>query len=128
MNDIKKSKKYVLLSKLIKKLNEIDYYQTFAKTLLVTTNSIPKDSNNTNYVEYMFHYFIDNENLNIYYNNKEFNTENFKKFSEFLSINFSPPNTDWGKEIYINLNDLKKLYANKCIVFPVSLIKEIQDL
>ena len=66
MNDIDSSKKYISLSKLINRLSEIEYYQTFAKTLLMATESIPSDTRNNNYVEYMFHYFIDNENLDFY--------------------------------------------------------------
>ena len=30
----------------------------------------------------------------------------------------------WGKEVFIEVKELKKLYANKCIVLPNALLKE----
>ncbi len=126
MSDTEVSRNFILLSKLINRLSEIEYYQTFAKTLLVTTNNKPKDSNKAKNVEYMFHYFIDNELLNIYHENKIIDTNSFNTFEDLISTDANKEILNWKEQIYINLNDLKILYANKCIVFPVSLIKEIQ--
>ena len=33
-------------------------------------------------------------------------------------------NSIWKNEVYIEIKELKKLYANKCIVFPSSLLTE----
>ena len=131
MNSIEPSKNYISLGKLINRLSEIEYYQTFAKTLLMATDAIPSDSDNNNYVKHMFHYFIDNENLDVYANNQIIDKNKFNSFQEFLDQSNTEQEAnaqlDWNKDIYIDLNDLKKLYANKCIVFPVALIRELQN-
>ena len=131
MNSTEQSKNYISLGKLINRLSEIEYYQTFAKTLLMTTDTIPSDPDNKNYVKHMFHYFIDNENLDVYANNQIIDKNKFNSFQEFLdqcnTEQEANAQLDWNKEVYIDLNDLKKLYANKCIVFPVALIRELQS-
>jgi len=58
---------YVLLSNVIRKLRDKDYYRTFAKTLIMTNlpdRAIPSDEN---LVKEMFQHFIENNNLQIYY-------------------------------------------------------------
>lgn len=122
MNNTDSSKNYISLSKLINRLSEIEYYQTFAKTLLTTTDSMPSNTDKNNYVEHMFNYFIDNENLDIYENNQVIDKSMINSFQEYLL-----KKNNANQDISINLNDLKKLYANKCIVFPVALIRELQN-
>ena len=55
----------------------------------------------------MFHYFITKKELAVYYNGSIASGEDVSK-----------------DDVYVMVQDLKKLYANKCIVFPSSLLKE----
>ena len=98
---------YILLSELIQKIKDKEYYQVFTKTLLMTTAPdlpIPADSE---LVKEMFKYFIKDKQLKVSYKNSETQWEDIEPA--------------WDKEIYVKVKDLKKLYANKCIVLPNSL-------
>ncbi len=115
---------FILLSELIGKLKDKDYYRVFAKTLLMTYTSpqtIPADEY---LVKEMFHFFIKDKQLNIYYNN-EITTldliDNEIARRDTNSSNDDTSNQIWENEIHVKVKDLKKLYANKCIVLPNSL-------
>jgi|GEM_PF-3225539 len=125
---------YVLLSNVIRKLRDKDYYRTFAKTLIMTNlpdRAIPSDEN---LVKEMFQHFIENNNLQIYFNQSEATTKDLQEEAERRVLEKTSNHdhngltTDnelesiWENEVYINVKGLKKLYANKCIVFPNSLL------
>ena len=127
---------FILLSTLIHKLKDNDYYRVFAKTLVRATNpadSIPPDND---VVEEMFHIFIRENELNINYNGSAVSpdfvesevhrraSENSSTIEDLDSTKKLERKLIWEKEIYIKVQDLKKLYANKCIVFPKSLLSE----
>ena len=110
---MKKNKipEYILLSELITKLKDKEYYQVFAKTLLMTAKPprpIPPDNE---LVKNMFQFFIQNKQLDIY--DKDSETPYNGSEAEFDQ-----------KEFKVKVTDLKKLYANKCIVLPNSLFYE----
>ena len=99
---------FILLSELINKLEDKEYYRVFAKTLLMTANPpypVPPDNE---LVKEMFQFFIQNKQLNIY--NKDLEAS-----SNELETKFN------YQEVQVKVSDLKKLYANKCIVLPNSL-------
>lgn len=112
---------FILLSKLIHKLEDNSYYRTFAKTLARSTNttdSLPPDNE---LVKEMFHFFIREDELQIYYNGSVVSAdfiENIEVSKPLERIHI------WENEIYIKVQDLKKLYANKCIVFSKSLLTD----
>ena len=123
---------FILLSKLIKKIEDQEYYQTYAKSLLMTNRpNIPTPPDNK-LVEEMFHYFIQMDNLKIYYKNDEISLGDLENEidSRKTSSDSSLKNEEltysavWENEIYIKATELKKLYANKCIVIPNSLLRE----
>ena len=63
------SSNFILLSELINALKDKEYYQTFAKTIAMTSNSkipIPADDE---LVAEMFRYFIQTNLLHIYHEN-----------------------------------------------------------
>ncbi len=130
---------FVLLATLVAVLKDKEYYRTFAKTLAMTNNPgkpIPSDDE---LVSEMFVYFIQTNLLKIYYNNKlatidSIETEiqqrtfkNAKNNAEMKNDENIIYNNIWDKEIYIKISELKMLYANKCIVFPNALIKELRE-
>jgi len=98
---------FILLSDLIQKLEDKDYYRTYAKSLALTENSSSPLPVEDKLVEEMFYYFIKNNELVVYYNGSVASGEDILK-----------------DDVYIKIQDLKKLYANKCIVFPSSILKE----
>ena len=124
----------ILLSELIQKLKDKDYYRVFAKTLLMTADPPCEIPPNDELVKEMFQFFIQNNQLPIIYNDTEtsldaIESEILRKAHEKTD---SEDNLDitketvrkhiWEREIYIKIQDLKRLYANKCIVFPKSLL------
>jgi hypothetical protein len=127
---------FVLLSKLIHKLEDNDYYRVFAKTLAMTatpTCSIPPDNE---LVKEMFHFFIRENELQINYNGSAVSADFIESEAHRRASEKTNPIGDlelakelertliWEKEVYIKVQDLKKLYANKCIVFPKSLLTD----
>ena len=107
----RKLPEYILLSDLIHKLEDKDYYRVFAKTLLMTVTPeapIPADNE---LVKEMFQYFIRDNQLKVEYKNSVVPLQTIEAEKNFI----------WEKEIYVKVKDLKKLYANKCIVLPNSL-------
>ena len=123
---------FILLSKLIKKIEDQEYYQTYAKSLLMTNRpNIPTPPDNK-LVEEMFLYFIQMNNLKIYYKGSEISLSDFEDEinKRRTTANSSIENKEftrsamWENEIYIKATELKKLYANKCIVIPNSLLRE----
>ena len=126
---------FILLSKLIKKLEDKEYYITYAKSLLMTNRpDVPIPAENK-LVEEMFKYFIQTNNLRIYHNNSEIALSDFEDvINKRISNNdITIENKDsfreaaWNNEIYIKAKELKKLYANKCIVLPNSLLRECAE-
>ena len=115
---------FILLSELIEKIKDKEYYRVFAKTLLMTVlpdNPIPSDDQ---LVKEMFLYFIGDKQLKIYKYDIEVSLEDVgnvypaqnKKTNATHESKLS-----WDNDIYVKVKDLKKLYANKCIVLPNSL-------
>lgn len=133
------SSEFVLLSTLIAVLKDKEYYRTFAKTIAMTSNSEKPMPTDDELVSEMFHYFIQTNLLQIYYNNElvtldsvEFEVDRraSKCIEESDCVNNSKNlirNHIWNDEIYINIDELKKLYANKCIVFSNTLLKELHE-
>ena len=124
-------KKYVLLSNLIKKLNENDYYRVFAKTIAMTENSgysLPDDGD---LIKEMFYYFIKNNLLDIYYNESIASLDIVREEAKYRVSEDMNKDIEWEydhileNDVYINVKDLKQLYANKCIVLPNSLLADI---
>lgn len=126
----------ILLSRLIHKLKDNDYYRVFAKTLAMTANPtcpIPPDNE---LVKEMFHFFIRENELQINYNGSvvspdfiesEADRRVSEKTSAIGDLELAKElerKLIWEKEVYIKVQDLKKLYANKCIVFPKSLLTD----
>ena len=111
---------FILLSELIQKLKDKDYYRVFAKTLLMTAHPSDALPSNEDLVKEMFLYFIADNQLDIYYDNSVVSLNEISKESE----------QDWisNKEILVKVKDLKKLYANKCIVLPNSLFRKPHKL
>lgn len=130
---------FILLSELIQKLEDKEYYQVFAKTLLMTASSehsIPPDNE---LVNEMFRFFIKNGQLNVNLNNVEVTIADIeseinrrispKGFTEELELAKNKERARiWKNEIYVKVKDLKKLYANKCIVLPNSLFIDKNSL
>jgi hypothetical protein len=122
---------FILLSKLVQKLADNDYYRTYAKTLAYTENSSKPLPADDKLVKEMFNYFISKSQLEIYYNDTLVTEDIIKSLARHRAL--EKTNSDenlvleyiWEKEVYIKLADLKKLYANKCIVFPNSLLREL---
>lgn len=99
---------FILLSELIQKLAGKDYYRSYAKSLALTENTSSPLPIDDKLVEEMFYYFIKKNELEVYYKGCIATGEDIFK-----------------DDVYIKAQDLKKLYANKCIVFPNSLLTEI---
>ena len=131
-----KTPEYILLSALIGKLEKIEYYRVFAKSLARTAGSADSLPPDDELVREMFHYFIKENELPIHHNGsvvslgfveseihrravaKAVSDEDFERVRELER------QLVWGKEISIKVQDLRTLYANKCIVFPKSLLAE----
>ena len=128
-----KTSDFILLSRLIQKLKNEEYYQTFAKTLLMTNSPETEIPPTQNLVEEMFRYFIEKENLQIYHNELTVSLRDIKEEAyqrklnrnELLDRENSIYKSIWENEIYIKAKELKKLYANRCIVLPNSLLKSL---
>tara|TARA_B110000240_G_C13310762_1_gene372686 strand:+ start:333 stop:698 length:366 start_codon:yes stop_codon:yes gene_type:complete len=116
-------KKFILLSNLINKLNENNYYRVFAKTIAMTEISerlLPPDDD---LIKEMFNYFIKKNILNIYHKDS---MGVYCLFEDEDKINaLEEKKKSLMREMYVNVPDLKKLYANKCIVLPNSLLADI---
>lgn len=115
---------FILLFELVEKLKDKEYYCTFAKTLLMSVrpdNPVPDDDQ---LVKEMFLYFIDDKQLKIYNRGSEVQ---LKDVGDLLPDQTSSATNDhkaklhWDSDIFVKVIDLKKLYANKCIVLPNSL-------
>lgn len=127
---------FILLSKIINRLKDNDYYRTFAKTLIMTNLPETKVPADEDLVKVMFHHFIQTDNLQIYLNDKAISPIDVQLEAERRMVEENAPSDKlidlsehqleklWENEIYINTKGLKKLYANKCIVFPNSLLKD----
>lgn len=132
---------FILLSTLIHKLENNNYYRVFAKSLARTAcsaDSLPPDNE---LVKEMFRYFIRENELQISYNGSVvpmdfIESETHRRASEKTGLDEGLEHAKelerrliWDKEVYIKVRDLKKLYANKCIVFPKSLLadKDVSD-
>ncbi len=119
------NEKFVKFSDLINKIRDNDYYYTFAKSLLmandIDTSCIP----NNNLVAKMFDFFIYNKELQIHrIENERIETIQVHELpSIYTSKRISVNSIEYKDSIYIKIDDLKKLYANKCIVFPNSLFR-----
>ena len=125
---------FILLSELIHTLKDREYYRVFAKTIAMTANPaylIPPDDE---LVKEMFHFFIRENELRISYNGcvvaPEFIDEEASRrvsgkdaaTADVILAQELEQTCIWEKEIYVKVQDLKRLYANKCIVFPNSLL------
>ena len=79
----------------------------------------------------MFFYFIKNDLLDIYYKDSIASLEMIEEKAQHRVLEDSNKdmnkeyNSILGSEVYVNVKDLKKLYANKCIVLPNSLLANI---
>lgn len=131
-----KTPEYILLSALIGKLENNDYYRVFAKSLARTARpagSLPPDDE---LVREMFHYFIKENELPIHYQGSvaslDFVESEIHRRAAAKAVSGEDLERTrelegklvWEKEVSIRVQDLKKLYANKCIVFPKSLLAE----
>lgn len=126
----------ILLSTLIQKLENNNYYRVFAKSLARTVCSADLLPPDNELVQEMFHYFIRENELRINYNGSVVSldfieSEIQRRASEKVSLDEGLAHVKelerrliWGKEVYVKVQDLKKLYANKCIVFPKSLLAD----
>jgi len=132
----KNTSRFILLSELINALKDKEYYQTFAKTIAMTSNSKNPMPADDELVAEMFRYFIQTNLLRIYHENAladldYIELEIDKRVSKSIEAKDFTENTEstirnsiWNNEVYIEIKELKKLYANKCIVFPSSLLTE----
>jgi len=116
---------FIILSELIRKLDGNDYYITYAKSLALTENSSTPLPSDDTIIKEMFFYFIRTNELKAFHVNKipsnsEVYMEDLEDISNSDLINQTNLSVD---KIYVRIKDLKKLYANKCIVFPSSLLK-----
>ena len=117
---IESSTEYIRLSKLIQKLKDQEYYRTYAKSLLMTNRPEIKAPEDDLLIEEMFLFFIQNEDLKIY-------TDSLGSFSQYDDINNLKFISDHKDELFVEPKELKKLYANKCIVLSNALIKECAE-
>ena len=84
----------------------------------------------------MFHYFIKENELPINYEGSVASLNFIESEIHRRSVAKAVSDEDfertkelerklvWEKEVSVRVKDLKKLYANKCIVFPKSLLAE----
>ena len=125
---------FILLSSLIRKLEDNSYYRTFAKTLAITANPDSSILPDNELVKEMFHFFIRENELQINYSGSVVSADFIESEAHRRAAEKTKPIGDlelakklerkliWEQEVYINVQGLKKLYANKCIVFPKSLL------
>lgn len=130
---------FILLSTLINILKDKTYYQVFAKSLVTSSDPAKSMLPENEFVKEMFHIFIRENELQIYYNESVISLDLIESevCKRALQKNNSAKNLEhtketernliWENEIYIKLQDLKKLYANKCIVFPKTLLRECKE-
>ena len=135
----KNTSEFILLSELINILKGKEYYQTFAKTIAMTSNSKNTMPSDDEVVAEMFYYFIQTDLLQIYRENALVTLDSIEsEVDRRIQKNTKPENSEdnlkntihgdiWKNEIFINIKELKKLYANKCIVFPNSLLTELSN-
>lgn len=131
-----KTPEYILLSTLISKLENNEYYRVFAKSLARTASSVDSLPPDDELVREMFHYFIKQNELPIHHDGSvvpmdfvesEIHRRAVAKAvsdEDFEHVRELERQLVWEKEISIKVQDLRKLYANKCIVFPKSLLVE----
>ena len=131
-----KTPEFILLSTLISKLENNEYYRVFAKSLARTAGSADSLPPDDELVREMFHYFIKESELPVHYDGSAVSLDFVE--SEIHRRVVARAVSDegfeharelerqlvWEKEISIRVQDLRKLYANKCIVFPKSLLVE----
>ncbi len=121
-------REFVLLSELVSKLENNDYYLTYAKSLALTENISNAPLQDNELISAMFSYFISIDELSVYRNEKVRHTEKPSKHvnpietDDFHLIKKSEFDGLQQNEVFVKVKDLKKLYANKCIVFPSSLL------
>ncbi len=125
---------YILLSELIHRLEDNTYYRVFAKTLALTANSDDLQPSDSDLVKAMFDFFIKEDELKISYNGAVVSPDFIESEVHRRALAKMHPDEDlelakelerrliWEQEVYIKVQDLKRLYANKCIVFPKSLL------
>ena len=125
---------FVLLYAVIRKLENNTYYRVFAKSLARTTCSAEALPPDHELVREMFHYFIREDELQIHYDGSAVSLDFIESEIYRRAVGKAGPGADlenemeverklvWENEVYIKVQDLKKLYANKCIVFPKSLL------
>jgi len=135
----KNASNFILLSELINVLKDKEYYQTFAKTIAMTSNSKNPMPPDDELVAEMFRYFIQTNLLCIYHENALVSLDYIESEIDKRVLKEAAPkdcidiakntisDSIWKNEVYIETKELKKLYANKCIVFPNSLIKELSE-
>ncbi|QMU61140.1 MAG: hypothetical protein GKR92_05270 [Gammaproteobacteria bacterium] len=133
----KNTSEFILLSELINILKDKEYYQTFAKTIAMTSNSKNPMPSDDEVVAEMFRYFIQTDLLQIFREKALVTLDSIEsEVDRRILKNTESENSEdnlkntihddiWKNEIYINIKELKKLYANKCIVFPNSLLTEL---
>jgi len=77
---------FILLSELIQKLEDKDYYRTYAKSLALTENAKSPLPNDEKLVEQMFYYFIENKELEVYYNGTVVSEESIIKDNVYVKV------------------------------------------
>lgn len=129
-----KTPEFILLSALIRKLENNEYYRVFAKSLARTAGSADSLPADDELVREMFHYFIRENELPIRYGGSVVSPDFVESEIHRRAVAKAVSGEDleqvrelerqrvWEKEVSIKVQDLRKLYANKCIVFPKSLL------
>ena len=125
---------FILLSKLINILEDKTYYRVFAKSFVTSSYSGDSIKPDKDFVKEMFNLFIKKNELQIYYNGTiaspdfietEINKRVLEKSESAEDLELAKElerKLIWENDVYIRIKDLKKLYANKCIVFPKTLL------
>lgn len=125
---------FILLSKLINILEDKTYYRVFAKSFVASSYSGDSIAPDKDFVKEMFNLFIKKNELQIYYNGAKTSPDFIESEINKRVAEKSVSDEDlelakelerkriWENDIYIRIKDLKKLYANKCIVFPKTLL------
>ena len=125
---------FILLSKLINILEDKTYYRVFAKSFVNSFYSGDSIKPDKDFVKEMFNLFIKKNELQIYYNGTiaspdfietEINKRVLEKSESAEDLELAKElerKLLWENDVYIRIKDLKKLYANKCIVFPKTLL------
>lgn len=125
---------FILLSKLINILEDKTYYRVFAKSFVASSYSYNSIKPDKDFVKEMFNLFIKKNELQIYYNGAIASPDFIESEINKRALEESVSAEDlelakelerkliWENDVYIRIKDLKKLYANKCIVFPKTLL------